>query len=125
MPPVVYSKYQYERALRQKKIAWAKYYDVHNRMLDTVGVLVRQTNLPRVNGELQRPTVLPPHITNELFEMSQQLNKEYTCPICFDLTTKETIYITFCGHIMCKECVEDMKKRYKDNTKCPICRADI
>ena len=70
--------------------------------------------LPIVRGEIQRPTELPKHITLELFEMAQQLNKEYSCPICVDLTDKETIHITWCGHVMCKECYEDLHKRKKD-----------
>ena len=76
-------------------------------------------NTQRIQGNLQCPTEFPKHTTMELFEMTEKLNKEYTCPICFDLTTKETIYITWCGHILC------IKKRNKTDTKCPICRKNI
>ena len=116
--PETYTKKQYEAIQRQKKIAWAKYYDSRTELANIARVLREQVNLPIVRGEIQRPTELPKHITSELFEMAQQLNKEYSCPICFDLTDKETIHITWCGHIMCKECYEDLHSRKKDELKC-------
>lgn len=122
--PETITKSQYERTLRQKKIAWAKYFSCKQELLEVTHLFVSQMQLPRVRGELQRPTVLPSHITTELFEMAQKLNKEYSCPICFDLTDKDTIHITWCGHILCKECYEDMKQRNKE-LKCPLCRQQI
>lgn len=123
--PETYTKSQYDYAVRQKKLAWGKYFEAKRQLLEATNIMLRQIDLPRVQGELKRPTELPKHITLELFEMAEKLNKEYTCPICLDLTTKETIHITWCGHVMCKECHDDIKERNKQDTKCPICRKNI
>lgn len=123
--PETYTRAQYNYVNQQKKFAWAKYYEAKQELLQATTVILSQVNVPRVQGTLQRPTELPKHITMELFDMAEKLNKEYTCPICFDLTTKETIHITWCGHILCKECFENIKKRNKEDTKCPICRKNI
>ena len=123
--PEMYTRGQYNHLNLQKKFAWAKYYEVKQELLEATNVMLRQVNLPREQGKLQLPNKLPKHITLELFEMAEKLNKEYTCPICLDLTTKETIHITWCGHVLCKECFDDIKKRHVNETKCPICRRSL
>ena len=123
--PDTYTRAQSNYAIQQKKFAWAKYFETKSELAEATRVILAQVSLPRIQGQLQRPTELPPHITIELFEMAQKLNKEYTCPICLELTEKETIHITWCGHVLCKECHEDLKKRNGAATKCPMCRKNI
>ena len=124
MSRTTYTRAEYESMKRQMKRGWAKYFEATEQGLDYAEVILRQVAnaIPRINGELQRPAQLPPHITSEFFEMAEALNKKYTCPVCLDLCTRETAHMTWCGHILCKGCYETLKER-DPKPKCPICRA--
>lgn len=68
-----------------------------------------------------RPAV-PAHFLAEFMEMSLQLKRGHSCPCCFDVVTKETIYLSPCGHIMCKDC----HSRVMSGTNlCPTCRQEL
>jgi hypothetical protein len=72
------------------------------------------------------PTV-PAHFLAEFMEMSLQLKRGHSCPCCFDVVTKETIYLSPCGHIMCKDChsrVMSTKVRGISG-HCPTCRQEL
>ena len=119
-----YTRAQYEAQQKRARFAWAKYYNEMNRQLEQANIIltmVANQGIPRNNGRLERPAELPTHLTNEFMEMAIQLNKEYTCPCCFDLVNKETAFITFCGHIMCKEC----HSKLLAPKKCPHCRKSL
>ena len=122
MPKATYTRAEYEYLKKQKSFAWAKYFQSKREAVELARIIIQQTNLLRVDGQLQRPSQLPPHITNEFMDMAEQLNKEYTCPICLELTTKDTIDITWCGHILCKVCCEQLKRT---EPKCPMCRKSL
>lgn len=117
---------QVESLIRQKKFAWAKVYETMGEEADRTVIIINHL-FQRQDGEIVRPQVFPPHISNELFEMAEQLNKKYTCPICFELTTKETFTLTSCGHIICKGCRDELKENTPSGAdiKCPTCRAVI
>lgn len=119
----------------QRRIAWAKYYAEHSRRCELSQRVMELMNLrqyrnPNAGGVLERPAVLPQHITNELWDMASELNREFTCPVCFELLEKDTIHIAWCGHLLCKGCyanlplnvANDMRSLKK---KCPTCRAEI
>ena len=113
---------------QQKKktsFAWAKFYEARGQSANStrgVVAMLEASGIPRHNGLLQRPPTLPPHITAEFMEMAEALNKEHTCPCCLDLVSKETIHITWCGHILCKDCYGKLPG---DKKQCPTCRKDI
>lgn len=117
---------QIESLKKQKKFAWAKVYETMGQEANRAGVIINQF-FQRQNGQIVKPQVFPPHISNELFEMAEQLNKQYSCPICLELTTKETFTLTSCGHIICKVCRDELKENTPvgSNIKCPTCRAVI
>ena len=125
----MYTKAEYDHMKRQRAVAFAKYYEERRRAAENTQILLNfiTATIPRVDGELQRPVQLPPHITSEFFEMAERLNKEYTCPICLDLTARDTVHITWCGHILCSGCYEDLKESaiIREKPKCPMCRKDI
>jgi hypothetical protein len=131
IPPVIreqynmatrtYSQQQYDAQVKRTKYAWSKYYAQMELRLNnahTILNILATANIPRVNGTIQRPAELPAHITQEFLDMAIQLNKTYTCPCCYELVNKETIHITFCGHILCKECLAQIVSP----KKCPTCR---
>lgn len=121
MPQQTYTKQQYDSLERQRKKAWAMYYQSEAERADTAVIIV--TSIGRTpTGELVDKSTLPAHITQEYYEMSEALNKKYTCPICLDLVNKDTIQITFCGHIFHKDCIEEVKKV---KPECPMCRKRI
>ena len=114
---------------KQKSFAWAKFYEAESQTADNTNGIVAMLNIsgvPRENGELIRPVVLPPHITLEFMEMAEKLNKHHTCPCCLDLVNSTTIHITWCGHILCKSCYEILKTSAgTTKPKCPTCRKYI
>lgn len=120
-----YTHAQMESVKKQKAFAWAKVYELHaDRVADAAAI---GGLFARVNGRLERPAEFPPHITEQLWEMANQLNNTYTCPICIDLTTKDTFHLTTCGHILCKGCyahLEDLAP-VNQRPKCPTCRRNI
>jgi len=111
-----------EALRKQKAFAWAKVFELHGRGAEEAGALGGM--FARVNGRLQRPADFPPHITEALWEMANRLNETYTCPVCLDLTTKDTFHLTNCGHILCKTCFAHMEDNAPANARpnCPTCR---
>jgi len=120
-----YTHAQMEAVKKQRAFAWAKVYELHGQGAEQAGAIGGM--FARVGGRLQRPAEFPPHITEALWEMANRLNETYTCPICIDLTTKETFHLTPCGHILCKGCYEHLCDHTPVNTKpkCPTCRRNI
>ena len=106
-----------DQGTKRAKYAWGKVYNLHGELM----LMTRELTefFSRSNGRLQRPAAnpegMPNHITDKLFEMASRLNESYTCPICFDLTTRDSFHLTPCGHHMCKGCLAQI-------TECPICR---
>lgn len=126
---LAYWKKTAESNWKQRSFAWAKFYEEVQNNAHTTYVIIRNivNDVPRnaTTGELERPDVLPPHITEEYMDMAIKLNKEFTCPCCFDLMGKDTIHIAFCGHYICKECYEKLVKNDKGKKTCPTCRKVI
>ena len=122
--------YQIGSIKKQKAFAWFKYFEAKNDESQNANVIIRYVVDAGINrderGQLERPEKLPQHITQEFFDMASRLNKEYTCPCCFELVNKDTIHITWCGHILCKECYESLKDNAPlsngRKAKCPMCR---
>jgi hypothetical protein len=122
-----FTQRQMEQQKRKTSFAWAKYYEAKSETAEyTQGVvgMLGASGIQRVNGVLERPPTLPSHITTEFMEMAERLNKEHTCPCCFELVSATTIHITWCGHILCKECYGRLPPE-ESKKKCPICRKDI
>jgi len=117
------SQNQIESLKKQKKFAWARVYEVMGEEANMSNIVINQL-FQRQDGQIVRPQVFPPHISNELFEMAEKLNKKYSCPICLELTTKDTFSLTPCGHIICKDCFEGLKENtpLAQQIKCPTCR---
>ena len=117
-----------KNAEAQRRVAWRKYYEaiedraeISNRL--TNALQLQQFRNPQ--GQLERPPVLPTHITNDLWEMAEQLNRQFTCPICFELTTKSTLHMAWCGHLTCKECYARLAVVEGTKKSCPTCREKI
>jgi len=120
-----YTEAQMEALRKQKAFAWAKVFELHGRGAEDAAAMGGM--FARANGRLQRPAEFPPHITEAMWEMANRLNETYTCPVCMDLTTKDTFHLTTCGHILCKGCyatLEDMAP-VNQKPKCPTCRRNI
>jgi hypothetical protein len=124
MPNQTYTQAQYDAQVKRSKFAWAKYYQEVNdnlsRIVPIFGML-ENSGVPRVQGHFQIPTTLPTHLTQEFIDMAVQLNKEYTCPCCMEIVNKDTIHITYCGHILCKQCFQQLVSP----KRCPHCRKSL
>ena len=120
-----YSAAEMESMKKQKAFAWAKVFQLHGEGAENAGAFGGM--FARANGRLQRPAEFPPHITEGMWDMANRLNETYTCPICTDLTTKETFHLTTCGHILCKSCYARLEDLAPLGTKpkCPTCRRNI
>lgn len=51
--------------------------------------------------------------------MGVKLKKDFSCPICMEIPSKEMFEITMCGHSYCKDCLKILRESDK---KCAICR---
>lgn len=102
---------------KQKAFAWAKYYEAMATRAENTRVVLQQAGIP-LTGQAQ--TECPPHIVKEFWEMANELRKEFSCPVCFDVVGKDTIKITMCGHIYCSTCLDALTTQA--TPKCAICR---
>lgn len=110
-----YTKNQYDNMDKRRKIAWAKYYQLEAENATHATIIVSSIGR-NTDGRLNS---MPTHITQEFYDMAVSLNKKYTCPICIDMVDKNTIDITYCGHIFHKDCLKESKKH---KNECPTCR---
>lgn len=95
--------------------AWAKYYEQIGIENDNARVMIT------VVQQIDRNNI-PNHISSEFIEMADALKKKHTCPVCLDLVDRTNIKITYCGHIYCSECLENIKN---STMKCAICRKPL
>ena len=119
-----YTEEQFNSVKRQKAYAWSRVYSLHEQNIvdaPAVILLVRDAVGETNQHKLNRPEVLPPHISQQLWDMANRLNETYSCPICYDLTTKDTFHLSPCGHILCKGCLKVLEKE-SPKPKCPTCR---
>ena len=122
-----------------------------NRMMEEENQRIEEENLRRQEEALryyQRKKKeeddrvarrsLPSHIVDIVFSQKvKEINKEdkenkdenkedkdeIDCGICFEALSRETVFFTKCGHMMCKACE---KKLYeKKTTQCPECRSEF
>jgi len=127
----------YFNAERSRKFAWSQVYQRDDTIVElqrrelrrpmTLEV-IRSVIVPyRGPGGIEEPDVLPPHITRMMFEMARQLNKDYTCPVCFDFMTAETFSMTKCGHELCTKCFDYIRENTPLARKptCPTCRHQL
>ena len=115
-------------AEKQRRVAWRKYYEAIEERADMnirLQVALQITQYRNPQGQLERPAVLPTHITNDLWEMAEQLNRQFTCPICFEMTTKATLHMAWCGHLTCKDCYARLPVVEGTKKSCPTCREKI
>jgi len=57
---------------------------------------------------------------------SAKKSEEYSCGICGDDHTPETLPTLGCDHTMCYECISgQIKARTKSSIKCPFCREEV
>lgn len=109
-------KAKYESCDRQRKVAWAKYFEELNRNHDQS--VQRYIKIK----EVVETDATPQFIIDELKDMYEKLKKEVECPICLEIIPHKKIEITKCGHKFCKDCYDQM---VATNNKCGICRKQI
>ena len=125
----MFSQAQMNQQKKKTSFAWAKYYEARGETADYAGGIIGMLQASGIHrndaGQLERPTTLPAHITAEFMDMAEKLNKEHSCPVCFDLVNSQTIHITWCGHILCKGCIEALPPKPNGKKSCPICRKGV
>jgi len=131
-----YKKAYYAKS-RALGYAWSQIYQRDDRIIElqrrelqrpTTIQVIREVIVPyRGPRGIEEPAVLPPHITREMFEMAQQLHKDYTCSCCLEFMTVDTFSLTKCGHEVCLKCMEYIRENTPivQRPKCPICRKDL
>lgn len=105
----------YESAEKQRRFAWAKYYERVNN--DLHGDRTIYQTITRTSEDM------PTHIKNEFIEMATALKKKWECPICLDFIPNDALEITPCGHFYCKGCLAQVKAQ--GDPKCSICRRKL
>jgi hypothetical protein len=105
----------------QKKFAWAKYYEALRDRAETAVVVFRQAGIPTTSAAA--PTECPAHLSKEFFDMALELRKEMNCPICMEAVNRENVVHTFCGHLYCQPCLDQLKAQ--PQPKCATCRRKL
>lgn len=114
----------HERCKRQRSYAWAKYFEAMERRADMAHAVVRFSGIRlEKDGKVTPAAQLPPHITQEFYDMAVALRKEFNCPICFEQVDKQSFVVTMCGHIYCKTCLASLKAQ--TDPKCAMCREPL
>ena len=113
------SQWLVDKLTREKKYAWAKYYQAenqeHHNNINTYHRLTPAlTNLP--------PTT-PQFVLDELKSLHIELRTKIECPICLDIIEPESMQITKCGHKYCKTCLDKLKET--PEKKCALCRTRV
>lgn len=105
---------------KQRGVAWAKYYEVMRNDATNANIIITMLGVPH---NPPKETELPPHITQEFYEMACELRRKFECPCCLEIVNKDNIKITTCGHIYDDACLTLMKAQ--DDPKCAMCRRKI
>ncbi len=101
----------------KSKAGWRAYYAVCEEMWEMSCMLhkSRTENKKLISQIKDGVDVDLDFLKKQFVELYEQANKTCECPVCFELMSKETLNVSSCGHLTCKECFEKM-------TDCPICR---
>lgn len=101
-------------------------------LMDVMGKLIfyehrindlRKSNRFLINENifLKKKREIPTHIKKIC--VNHFINKKYNCSICLEnITNKCNNYLTFCGHLFHKSCIDES---LNFNSKCPYCRTII
>lgn len=67
---------------------------------------------------------LPSHIVDIVFTTKlKEAENEIECGICYEPISRETVFFTKCGHMMCRSC--EKKLHEKKTNQCPECRREF
>jgi hypothetical protein len=55
------------------------------------------------------------HLKNMFLDVYNEVDKMVECPVCYTDLTKDCLFVSNCGHLLCKTCKSKL-------TSCPICR---
>lgn len=101
----------------KSKAGWRAYFAVCDDMYEMSDLLYRQRkqNIELLKKIKDGEEVDITYLKSQFVELYEQANKQCECPVCFELLKKETLNVSSCGHLTCKDCFEKM-------TDCPICR---
>jgi hypothetical protein len=101
---------------RQRRAGWAAYYSEireRYRALD----LVRQMHRDPLVGP-----VIPAHIAEQYKQLKTKYDAEGSeCSICQEPTTFDASFLTNCGHLFHRACIDAWKEKQPDGI-CPTCR---
>ena len=110
----------YEKEKRKSKYAWACYYrEMNNQFennlfqLDTIKEIVFVDN---PNAKIEG------HLENYISSLYEKAKEKVECCICLEPITKDTLHIQGCGHLLHKDCYNNLAKHSTTTIKCPLCR---
>ena len=108
------SKKTYDNVTKQKKVAFAMYYETNYNLMESNKEIVEL--LEKLDLEKSEP--MPSCLVNEMIDMMKKLKCSYECSICYDDLSKENTKFARCSHKYCLECYEKIDE-------CAICRQKI
>ena len=98
-----------------------------NRRIDQLTAMLQDT-VRRAGAQraASAPSATPQHLVREYMEMARELGREKTCPVCLDDVDAAAAFITGCGHLLCKPCIDRLRASSPAAAaRCPTCRALI
>ncbi|NBW15361.1 MAG: hypothetical protein EBR82_45935 [Caulobacteraceae bacterium] len=112
---------QIQNERRRTGFAWAKYYSSLNEE-HTEAISQHRRLVETITEE-----AVPTHIKTILTEMSDELKRKWSCPICLDFIPEGGLEITSCGHFYCRPCVTALKDNAHAgaDVQCAVCRRKI
>ena len=60
-------------------------------------------------------------LKKQFIEMYDKVGELTDCPVCYETMTKENSEVGSCGHMICKNCKDEICN--SDKKECPICKA--
>ena len=131
--PINY-KTEYQKTLRAKKFAWAKFFEVNNELFELETQMYNNVNNEIPTAQNNPDDISIDDIKNSdfLMEFIKELYKKAKvsceCPICMEQIQSEDLLTTNCGHNFHKDCMEQLKEHDnsgKSYVSCPSCRKKV
>lgn len=103
---------------RQRKSAWANYYELINSLVETKFPEISKKRSKKCNSNFIMKALI-------LYTKDEKTHN-ITCLICltefnaYDPSTEENLCYLNCGHLLCKSCADKLDD--KGMNKCPMCR---
>lgn len=119
-------KEQVRQLIGQKKYAWCHYFNTTDHLM--THIMDQQYKIMMLNASIasaNNNNDIPQHLLTMITDLHTANNKLLECPICFNTINKTNVTSSKCGHLICKSCMDKLKKEPIEKRKCAVCRKSL